>query len=137
MEYGHFEMCADCGKAACSPGCRRSGTPNCHSSLLELGKCLIDEREYVLAISYLERAADRIHPDAYRLLAECYRRGLGVAVDCEKARQYYKSALCQPTPFFVFVGSGRRTVFVAAGKDGTGGRMSLRRGRLPLRRLFT
>ena len=97
MEYDHFEMCADCGKAACSPGCRRSGTPNCHSSLLELGKCLIDEREYVLAISYLERAADRIHPDAYRLLAECYRRGLGVAVDCEKARQYYKSALCQPS----------------------------------------
>ena len=97
MEYGHFEMCADCGKAACSPGCRRSGTPNCHSSLLELGKCLIDEREYVLAISYLERAADRIHLDAYRLLAECYRRGLGVAVDCEKARQYYKSALCQPS----------------------------------------
>lgn len=97
MEHGHFEICADCGKATCSAGCRRSGTPNCHSSLLELGKCLIDEREYVLAISYLERAADRIHPDAYRLLAECYRRGLGVAVDCEKARQYYKSALCQPS----------------------------------------
>lgn len=97
LEYEHFEMCPDCGTTACSAGCRRGGTPNCHSSLFELGKCLFDEREYVLAITYLERAADRIYLDAYRLLAECYRRGLGVAVDCEKARQYYKSALCQPS----------------------------------------
>jgi len=104
-----FELCEECGRPTCASGCLRYGTWGCRRSLYELGKVLMDEQEYVLAITYLERAADRSVPDAYRLIGDCYRLGDGVAVDCEKARQYYRLASCKRSIYEPLLAEAGRT----------------------------
>lgn len=92
-----FKMCEQCGTTTCTVGCRSAGTPNCRTSLLELGKYLFEEKEYYLAILYLERAADRLHPLANKLLGDCYAKGLGVAANGDKAHEYYRLGGCHPS----------------------------------------
>lgn len=116
--YSDFQMCEQCGTAICNASCRNSGTPNCRSSLFALGQYFFDAKEYSLAIPYLERVADRFRPAACKLIGDCYAKGLGIAVDINKAQEFYRLGtlmfimvtLSLQWPMMdLFLGSKRRT----------------------------
>ena len=65
--------------------------------LYERGKLLRDskselERMPTDAMKYFEKAAEKGHIDARYELARMYEKGIGSAVDMEKAMEYYNSA---------------------------------------------
>ena len=88
-------FCADCGTECCSDGCSRYGSLVCRDSLYETGLACLEEGDPILAVGFFERAAHRTCWRAYLELAKCYTEGLGVAVDYEKAKEYYKLAQSQ------------------------------------------
>ena len=88
-------FCADCGTERCLEGCSRYGSPVCRDSLYETGLACLEEGDPILAVGFFERAAHRTCWRAYLELAKCYTEALGVAVDYEKAKEYYKLAQSQ------------------------------------------
>jgi TPR repeat protein len=52
----------------------------------------VSESDVVEAAELFQKAAARGHADAEYNLGVCYRRGIGVAVDRDKARQLYREA---------------------------------------------
>lgn len=95
MDNQDDNFCAECGTEQCLGGCSRYGSPVCRDSLCETGRACLEEGDPILAIGFFERAAHRTCWRAYLELAKCYTEALGVAVDYEKAKEYYKLAQSQ------------------------------------------
>lgn len=112
--YSDFQMCEQCGTAICNASCRNSGTPNCRSSLFALGQYFFDAKEYSLGIPYLERVADRFRPAACKLIGDCYAKGLGIAVDINKAQEFYRLGGCHPNYYGPVIAKSNETKVLSA-----------------------
>ncbi|KLS41169.1 hypothetical protein M720_11700 [Neisseria gonorrhoeae SK39420] len=67
--------------------------PDAHAALADIylqGKYL--ERNHKLALHHAEAAAAERHPEGLRIPGDICRYGLGIALDTEKARHYYRQA---------------------------------------------
>lgn len=65
--------------------------PDAHAALADIylqGKYL--ERNHKLALHHAEAAAAERHPEGLRIPGDICRYGLGIALDTEKARHYYR-----------------------------------------------
>lgn len=53
------------------------------------------EQSYKKAVEYLQKSAEKGYAPAQNFLGECYRDGVGIAIDLTKAKECFHNALVQ------------------------------------------